>query len=202
MDRIKADWEMAEFTKALREYVYESTLDASEAVNKKAGDVAFKAASSLPSVAEGTAKIQAIGKDNRLWHAIATGATKLGIHRKGKAKRGEGNADVAKQIYESRLRHVPYSRAIYLVLAAKMGKKVGKVRKSSKIDNALAQRAKESGAFQIPEAILEVIGIQQDHAPVMQDAMKKGLANQAEDMKRYLAKKIAKRAQAHSGTRR
>jgi hypothetical protein len=199
MDRISATVDVREFTKALQEYVRESSMDAADAVNKKAGDVAFKAAQSLPTVAEGRGKIQRIGKKNRLWNAIASGGTRLGISKKGKAVRGKGNADLAKEIYESRLRHVPYSRAIFLTLAAKMGKKVSKVRKSSSIDNAIASKAKTGGAIYTPKAILEILGIQQSHSPVMVEALTKGLANQVQDMKDYIARKIAKRAQAHSG---
>ena len=59
-------------------------------------------------------------KRARLFHALANEGTKH-----GKAKRGQGNADAAKKIYNSRQRARGYGKGIWLKIARDLGARVG-----------------------------------------------------------------------------
>jgi len=201
-DNVRMDVDLSEFSQALREYLTYSKLDVAEAVNKKAGDVAFSAVKHIKSGSEVTKEIRRLGKGSRLFHALATGKTKLGESTKGAAVKGKGNKKVADAIFASRVRHGNYSRALFLYLASKFGKKVSKLKKTNRIENAKATKAPASGKFDKPQAVLEIIGVESSHEPLLSRAMQKGIDAQVEDMRRYINRKISERARKHSGRRR
>lgn len=198
-DQIQVDLDLSEFTAALRQYVVESRLEVQDAVNKKAGDVAFAATKHLPKREKTLGEINRFGKGNKLFHSLATGKTKSGISTKGAAVKGKGNKKIADAIFASRKRHVSYSSSLFLYLAQKFGKKVRALKKMNNIDNAAATLARRSGQFDKPEAVLEIIGVESTHEPLLMDAMQKGLSSQVADMQKYIERKIAERAKAHSG---
>jgi len=203
MDRIKADWEMAEFTKALQEYLVESRKDTGTALNEKAVRIAFSANKNMPSALEVKAQISTDHpKGSSLWHAIATGKTKFGITKFGAAVRGQGNKKIADQIYSSRVRHAGYSRSLFLKLASDLGGKVRAVKKVASIENAKGKKANEGGKKDFMAAVLQILGVDQDHGSKLDKAIASALTTEAADMRKYIEAKIAKRAQAHSGTRR
>lgn len=198
MDKIQVDMDLKEFSDAMREYLKYSSLDVADAINKKAGDVAFSA-NKAPSVnsKKPERKLNKIGQESRLWHALATGKTRFGATKKGTAVRGKGNADVAQAIWESRIRHISYSKSLFLHLAKKFGKQVTAVR-SKGTDNARATPAPKK-VSERPEAILEILGVEKAHEPLLQAAIQRGIKAQVKDMQKYINDKIAKRAKAHSG---
>lgn len=199
MDKILVNVDLLEFQAALDEYVKESRLDVADAVNKKAGDVAFKAATARQvNGNRPKGKLNKLGKESKLWHALATGKTKFGVSKKGAAVKNQGNAAVAQAIWESRLRHIHYSKSLFLRLAQKFGKKVKALRASNTVENVAAKPATK-GMFDKPEAILEILGVDADHETILDEAMLHGLRGQTADMRKYLDDKIAKRAKAHSG---
>jgi hypothetical protein len=197
---IKVD--LREFNKALKEYVAESKMEIADAINKKAGDIAFRAAVNTP-VAKGiTVKDVGIPKGHPFWHAIATGKTKFGVSKKGAAVKGKGNKKIANAIFASRKRHISYSRALFLHIAAELGQKVKSIRKSSKIENAGGLKADRKGLTDKPRATLKIIGVESSHAPILQDALNDGIAWVIKDMAGYVGNKIAKRAKAKSGIKK
>jgi phosphoglycolate phosphatase-like HAD superfamily hydrolase len=201
MDKISIDVDLKEFSDAMREYLKYSSLDVAEAVNKKAGDVAFSATRAASvSHKKPERKLNKIGKESRLWHALATGKTKLGTSKKGAAVKGKGNADVAEAIWASRLRHIHYSKSLFLHLAKKFGKTVTAV-SSKGVQNAVATHAPKRVSDR-PEAILEILGVEKTHEPLLEKAIQHGIKAQIKDMQKYINDKIAKRAKAHSGRRR
>lgn len=201
MDKILVDVDLKEFSDAMREYLKYTSLDVADAVNKKAGDVAFSAgASSHVSAKKPERKLNKIGAESKLWHALATGKTKFGPTKKGVAVRGKGNAAVAQAIWESRRRHIHYSKSLFLHLAKKFGKAVKSIREKD-VDNISATPAPKK-VSERPEAVFEILGVEPDHKPLLDAAIKKGLQAQVKDMKKYIERKISERARKHSGRKR
>lgn len=203
MDKVTATWEMREFTKALQQYLVESRKDTGTAINEKAVRVAFSASKEMPAAIEVRARISNDHpKGSPLWHALATGKTSHGQNKFGSAVRGKGNKKLADKIYASRNRHAGYSRFLFLKLASDLGGKVRAVKKLASIDNAKGKKATEAGRDDFMKAVLQILGVDQEHGGKLDRAIAQALTLEARDMQKYIERKIAKRAQAHSGTRR
>jgi hypothetical protein len=203
MDKVTATWEMQEFTKALQEYLIESRKDTGTALNEKGVRVAFSASKQMPSAVEVKAQISTDHpKSSPLWHALATGRTSLGPNKFGTAVKGKGNKKVAEKIYASRNRHAGYSRFLFLKLASDLGGKVRAVKKLASIDNAKGQKADQNGRKDFMKAVLQILGVDQEHGSKLDRAIAQALTIEAADMRKYIEAKIAKRAQAHSGRKR
>lgn len=203
MDKVSAEWEMREFTKALQEYLIESRKETGTALNEKGVRVAFTASKEMPEAIEVRAQISTDHpKGSPLWHALATGKTSLGATKLGAAVKGKGNKKLADKIFASRNRHAGYSRFLFLKLASDLGGKVRAVKKLASIDNAKGQRANEGGKQDFMRAVLQILGVDPEHGGKLDRAIAQALTIEARDMRKYIEAKIAKRAKAHSGRKR
>lgn len=197
---VSASWEMKEFTNAFREYLTEVRKDSGVETNRRAVNISFRASEEMPSAIEVRGNIlKDHPKDSPLWHALATGKTKLGESRFGAKVRGKGNKKVAAEIFKSRGRHAGYSRYLFLNLASDLGGKVRAVKKLTSINNAKGTKASEAGKADLVRAVLEILGVDAEHGGLLDKAITKALVGEAEDMRKYLTARIAKRAKAHSG---
>lgn len=197
MDKVRVTVDLREFQAALRDYVAATEMDMTEATNKKAIDVAFQAAKNTPNSGF---KETAPPRGNAMWHAIATGKTKAGVTRFGAAVRGKGNEDIARKIYDSRIRAKAYSISLWLKIAADLGAKVRKLRKkSASIKNADGDKAKIGPK---PLARLTIVGVELPHSAILQDALRKGIAAVTKDTLTYAKKKLAQRGKQFSGRKK
>ena len=193
-DKVRLKVDLREFQKAMREYIVLSEKTVADAVNDKAGDVAFKSIKHLPKFDKTRVPLYESG----LFNAIATGKTKFGVTRFGSLVKGKGNEKIAKKIRNSRLGGGNYSKSLFLKMAWEVGKKVSMLKK--KPDNATGKKAVKS---KIPTAYLEITGVDQEHADkVLTPALEKGIADTVKDMRVYIERKLAKIAKAKSGRRR
>jgi hypothetical protein len=192
-DNVRLQVDLREFQKAMREYIVLSEKTVADAVNDKAGDVAFKSIKYLPPFDKGTVPPYESG----LFNAIATGNTKFGASRFGVAVKRKGNAKIAKKIRSKRLKANNYSKSLFLKLAAGVGKKVRMLRRPKNAEGRKAVKSK------IPTAYFEITGVDQEHADkVLTPALEKGIAATVKDMRVYIERKLAKIAKAKSGRRR
>lgn len=201
MDKFDVTWEQKEFQNALREYLVESRMGVADAVNKKAGDVAFSASKQMPSAVEVKTKINTdLPRESALWHALATGKTRSGATKFGTAVRGKGNDKIASKIFNSRTRAAGFSRTIYLKIARDFGKSVASVR-LNRIKNTTIKKAGAERDRDYLDAVFEVLGIDTDggYYGMHNEAIRSALALQAADMRKYINRKIAERAKKHSG---
>ena len=197
-DSVDITLDTREFEAALREYMRFTSKTLPEAINRTAVDAAFKA---NQATRRSKLKKQPWSKlskrQKNLFHALATGSTRLGKTRFGTATKGQGNDELAQKIYGARTRAVNYSRAIFLKLAKDVG---GSVRTKLGRDlpgNATAKKAKESLK---PEAVFTIKGVDAKHArEIIQPAMQAGLDRAAQDKRDYIAKKMAAEAKKRSG---
>lgn len=119
-------------------------------------------------------------KRARLFHAIATEGSK-----KGKAKKGQGNAALAKKIYDSRQRARGYAKGIWLKIAKDLGARV-----RNAADTGIANGKKAT--IRTLAAYVE-IDKTDGWSDDMQKAYRKGLSNAARDMVRHIEKKLSAR---------
>ena len=194
-DKVRLKVDLREFQKAMREYIVLSEKTVADAVNDKAGDVAFNSIKHLPKFDR--SKIPPL--ESGLFNAIAAGnVPKFGASRFGVAVKGKGNAKIAKKIRNARIGGGNYSKSLFLKLASEVGKKVRMLKK--KPGNATGKKAVKS---KTPTAYLEITGVDQEHADkVLTPALEKGIAATVKDMRVYIERKLAKIAKAKSGRRR
>ena len=119
-------------------------------------------------------------KQARLFHAIATEGSK-----KGKAKKGQGNAALAKKIYNSRQRARGYAKGIWLKIGKDLG---GRVNSYAETNIAKGKKA----TIRTLAAYVE-IDKTDGWSDNMQKAYRKGLSNAARDMVRHIEKKLSAR---------
>lgn len=192
-DRVTIEFDDRQFQRALASYLTETQKSVSEVVNKKALFICLHASKEVPI---GNVKDD-YTKESKLFNAVATGGTKLGIPRKGAFVKGEGNKKAAKTIFSRRASAKGYSRFVWRKLAGELGGKSGKA--SSKIEHAKATRAKPSLR---PFATLAIEGLEQDHVDkVMQPALQKAVDKEAASMLSYLTDRQARVAAKHSSRR-
>ena len=197
---VSASWEMQQFQSAFREYLTEARKDAGEETNRRAVNISFKASKEMPTAIEVRANIlKDHPKESALWNALATGKTRLGVSKFGSAVRGKGNKKIAEAIFKSRGRHAGYSRYLFLDLASDLGAKVRAVKKLSSIKNAKGTKASEAGKADYVRAVLEILGVDSEHGTLLDKAIAQAMIGEADDMRKYLGAKLAKRAKAHSG---
>lgn len=193
-----------EFSLALQQYLLHTRKTVVQAVDAKAGDIALRGAEAM-RVAEPYE--QQFPKRHRLWYALATGLTKKGPMPQGVAvRRGldrkKSMTFIADKIFSSRKSGRNYSKAMFLVIAKQLGKKIMRLRKTSKIKNATGTKARDRDRNYTPFAVLEIEGVQESHAPLLEEAMQKGIDFVVKDIAVYVDKKIARQAARHSGRRR
>jgi hypothetical protein len=187
--RIKVD--TGELQRALRDYMAHTSKTLPEAVNKIAIDVAFQANRAAKRATPNN--IKRADANGKLFHSLAaTGATKF-----GKAVRGQGNAEIAQKIFDARVRAINYSKAIFLKLAKDLGGNMRSAIGRSLPSGPTATRARNSIR---PQAVLDIVGIQDKHAAnIIQPAMQGGINAVAKDKREYINRKIAEGARRHSG---
>lgn len=202
--------DLTEFRRTLNEYVKANKRESSDLINKKAKDIAFRAAQHVTSAkAPDITKLGAPHKPrkqgsrarprkktNTLFHALASKGNKF-----GKAPRGKGNYEVARQTFDSRKRSIGYSKALFIKLAKNlMGKPHGftknpNAKGRSSIDGAKAEKSTPITL----EANLEIPGLRDVHyAKVMKPALGKSIREATADMQKYLANKLQKVADKYS----
>ncbi len=192
-DRVTIEFDDRQFQRALASYLTETGTSVSEVVNNKAKFICITASKDVPI---GDVK-QNFDRDSKLFNAIATGGTRLGIPKKGAFVKGTGNAKAAKAIFNRRASAKSYSRFLWLKLAGELGGRMGKA--AAKMNHAKAVKAKPSLR---PFATLSIDGLEQDHVnKVMQPALQRAVDKEAASMVEYLAKRQAKVAAKHSSRR-
>ena len=218
-DQIKVTVDLTEFNTAIKEYIFHSKMEISEAVNKKAGDIALFAAKrakkatrgSYPPLSSGlyNALVAADPKKSSGPFAKAAEEAQHRIRKKfsGPIPRGKRNAKAAAYLFSRRSQSAGYSKALFVKLANDLGKAVTGVRVSKKkqasIDNATGKKAKVSGTFDKPFAVLEIKGVEQDHANnEIEPALQAGVNDAVKDMGKYINRKLRELARKHSGRRR
>ena len=122
-------------------------------------------------------------KRARLFHAIANEGSKH-----GKAQRGQGNAALAKKIYNSRQRARGYAKGIWLKIARDLG---ARVRNAAETGIATGKKA----TIRTLAAYIE-IDKTEGWSDDMHKAYQKGLSNAARDMVRHIEKKLSARFKA------
>jgi hypothetical protein len=204
------DIDLTEFRKTLNEYVKANKRESSDLINKKAKDIAFRAANHVNSAK--APDITALGaphkprkqgsrarprkKSNGLFHAKASEGNKF-----GKALRGKGNYELARQTFDSRKRSIGYSKAMFIKLAKQLIKKPFDFTKNphakgrASIDDT---SAKISTPVTLT-ALLQIPGLDSNHyAKVMKPALEKAIREATADMQKYLADKLQKVADKYS----
>lgn len=185
MDKVTASVDTREFMAALQAYEKESSRDLKTVVKSTAIDVAFKANQSAAAAKKGAIPSLKTGLYNAL-------AAKAGFTR------GKGNQKEAERLYNRRISAIKYSKSLFLKMAQDLGAKVASLRK--KIENAGAE---DKSTVLIPAIELSIEGVDINHAnQVLSQALQEGVNKSAAKMRKRIEDKIAKRAQAHSGTRR
>ena len=116
-------------------------------------------------------------KRARLFHALASEGSK-----KGKAKKGQGNAKLAKRIYSGRQSARGYAKGIWLKIARDLGARV-----RTYADTNIAHGKKAT--IRTLAAFVE-IDKTDGWSDEMKNAYKKGLANSARDMVRHVEQKL------------
>lgn len=112
-------------------------------------------------------------KRTRLFHALAT---------KGSAKKGQGNANLARKIYSGRQSARGYGKGIWLKIAKDLGARV-RTYADTNIAHGKKATIRTLAAF---VEIEKTDGWSDD----MRNAYKKGLANSARDMVRHVEEKL------------
>ncbi len=183
---VKFDVDISEMTRALRDYSAVSKRDLPKLINDAAIDVSFKA--------YGKAKKAKLGDippfKTGLYYALAA--------QRG-FKKGQGIKKEAEKIHARRRSAVSYSKALFLALAGKLGKKLRARIGAKEVTNASATKARESLK---PEAVLRIEGVEQSHADdILKPAMAHGISVVAGKFRDKLAKKLAGNAEKRSGRR-
>lgn len=201
---------MTEFRRTLNEYVKANKRESSDLINKKAKDIAFRAAQHVESAK--VPDITKLGaphkprkqgsrakprkKSNGLFHAKASEGNKF-----GKAPRGKGNYELARKTFDSRKRATGYSKAMFIKLAKQLIKKPFAFTKNphakgrASIDGT---SAKISTPVTL-EALLHIPGLNTNHySKVMKPALEKAIREATADMQKYLANKLQKVADKYS----
>jgi phage gp36-like protein len=192
-DRVTIEFDDREFQRALALYLSETGKSVADVVNKKALFICLHASKDVPI---GNVKDD-YTRESKLFNAVATGGTRLGVHRKGVFVKGDGNAKAAKKIFGGRARAKGYSRFVWLKMAGELGGKSGK--SSSRIEHAKATKAKPSIR---PFATLAIEGLEQKHVDkIMEPALQRAVDKEAASMMQYLADRQAKVAAKRSSRR-
>ena len=183
---------IVEFNHMLKQYIAESRLDVGEAVNKKAGDVAFFAARNTKAAKRADIMPYESGMFNAY---AASGHTKYGTKVKG-----EGNARLAKFIRSRRVVAINYSKSLWLNLAQQLGKQVKGLKTASGKAADLgskygkADAAKPSSINDKPFAVLTIKGADDDHAKnILRPAMQGAIDDAAADLGKYVLRKMQER---------
>jgi hypothetical protein len=213
--------DLTEFTKALKEYAAVSRRTVSESVNKKARDFCFNAAEHTDVSAENG--IRDVGYS--LFHALAAAkpggkgssdfkdAAEKAQERisarfgKGPFPKGSKNRQAANAIQRLRLRARRYSQALWYKLVDQLRSQTSEAKggkrgpaKKSKIKNTTAKAAIQSGKFDRPQAVLEIVGVETEHVQrVLQEAANLGMRDTILDMRDYINLKLGKVAGDYSG---
>ena len=116
-------------------------------------------------------------KQARLFHALASEGTK-----KGKAKKGQGNAKLARRIYSGRQSARGYAKGIWLKIGRDLGARV-----RTYADTNIAHGKKAT--IRTLAAFVE-IDKTDGWSDSMQKAYQKGLSNAARDMVQHIQKKL------------
>lgn len=213
-DKVTIQVDLTEFHQAMREYVAEARLTVAEAVNKQAIELAFNAnretkraqAASIPAVSTGLFHALASarpGSGSAEFQRVAIGAQrKLKKKFGGRVVKGSGNLSKAADFLRSRRTGgVNYSKSLWLRIASQLGANVTKLkRKSSKINNTSAKRAKESGSFDKPVAEFTISGVEKRHVErLLQPALESAVPKTIKSMQDYVSRKLRERAAARSG---
>lgn len=188
---VHLDWDMKEFSEALKLYEKATQKEMSEIINVKAQRICMGAAQDIPK-----AKARE-DKKSGLWNALATGKTKKGPTKFGVAVKGKGNKAIAAAIYGGRGKSYGYSKALWYKLAGDLGKTL---RSKFKIKHAKGEQAKTGMK---PTARMEILGLEQDQIDkFMQPALEKAIKKEAASMVEYANAKLAKVAAQRSGRKR
>lgn len=185
--------DLTDFNAALKAYVKESKMEIAEAVDKKAIDIAFRANKETKKANRGSIQ----PKGSQIYYVLAaTGAT-----RQGKSVKGKGNKKTADKIASRRFAAINYNKSLWLKLASDLGATVKSLtKKASKLTHAKGTKSKKGGATDKPFAVLEINRLESDNvAEQMAPSLKKAVAASVEDMKTYIARKIAERSKKYSG---
>lgn len=135
------------------------------------------------------AKKRAREYSNRLFHALAA----KGETRFGRAVKGEGNAETALKIYNSRKSAIGFAKAVWIGVGRKLG---ARLRSKFELPGSKATKATPitlKATFQttdIDEGLVRNI---------MEDALQVGMNNAAADMRSYALRKMEERAREFSG---
>ncbi len=192
-DRVTIEFDDREFQRALALYLSDTGKNAADVVNDKAKFICIAASKDVPV---GNVKSE-YTRDSKLFNAIATGGTRLGIPKKGAAVKGKGNAKAAKLIFGRRSSAKGYSRYLWLKMAGELGGKMGK--RAGSMGNANAVKARPSIR---PFATLTIEGLEQSHVTkVMEPALQRAVDKEAAGMLKYLADRQAKVAAKRSSRR-
>lgn len=170
-----------EFVRILRDYTKVTSKTTSEAINKKAISVAFRASRKIKKGRPLRAK--KVREDSALWHALAATGMNQNL---GVAVKGKGNAAKAARIRGRRESARGYSKAIALKMAKELG---GAVRTQIKnIDHAGAKKARPGFS---PTALLYVDGLERKHLKdFIQPGFDRAIDEEKRDMARYIARKM------------
>ena len=220
---IRVTVDLSEFNKALREYVDVSRLTISEAVNKKARDFCFNAAEHTdvsadggirdvdPSLFNALAAAKLGGKGSSDFKSAAETAQERIAARFGQGPfpRGKGNRKAANAIQRLRFRARRYSQALWYKLVDQLRSQTAEANggkrgpsKKNKIKNTNANAATQSGRFDKPKAVLDIVGVEDTHVQkVLQKAANMGMRDTILDMRDYINLKLGKVAGDYSGRR-
>ena len=203
-DGVEFEMDTREISEALAGVEKNSKKDALEVVNqagisaclgggKRKDDTFFKGAlhytktASKASIGKWDPEKETRGaltkKRARLFHAIANEGSKH-----GKAQRGQGNAALAKKIYNSRQRARGYAKGIWLKIGRDLG---ARVRNAAETGIATGKKA----TIRTLAAYID-IDKTEGWSDDMHKAYRKGLSNAARDMVRHIEKKLSARFKA------
>lgn len=129
--------------------------------------------------------------ENSLFNALATQGTKF-----GRAKKGEGNAQLARRIYNSRIAAFGYSKGLWVGIAKAFGRAIHAKVVVDPDKAEFYDGINPTAIFQTPDIPLSFVSrsVAQQYQNTMQSALRRGMANAARDMREYAQKKLQQRA--------
>lgn len=199
------DLDVSELIEAMRLYEQATKKDAAEIVNRAARNAVFdKTYGAFAHAPKST--VGKMGKyepkqrrryseANTLFHALATEGNRF-----GKAKRGQGNRDVAAKTWRSRRRAFGYSRAVWAAIAKDFG---ARLRGKFDVDTHKTRKATplnpmalfDTGPFSDSRSDSENAKYRGEQTRALQ----RGINGAAKDMAEYAASKLQERADRFSG---
>ena len=195
------EWEMAtdELMSALDLYQKATGKATVDIINRKARGICLEAAKAMTKAnrreitKHSPAKKKGKPKEKKLFHALASMSKakggKVGI------KRGQGNQEAAKKIYNKRLGAITYGKVIFWSLVDQFGDGGrGKFKKKT------AKGTKATESQKNPTATIDSGGVDKKlRDGLLDEAFAKAVKIEAEDTRKHAEKILAKIAKEYSG---